>query len=88
MAFDGLNLYVSDTYNRRVVVYTPGVPNIPLGSALNAASLNIYAIGSVALGGTIAAKDTVTITINGTGYTYTVLAADTLGNSSPTRWPN
>ena len=31
LAFDGLNLYVSDTYNRRVVVYTPEPLNIPLG---------------------------------------------------------
>jgi uncharacterized protein (TIGR03437 family) len=80
MAFDGLNLYVSDTYNRRVVVYTPGVLNIPLGGQgiVNAASLNIYAIGSVIISGSINAKDTVTITINGTGYTYTVVSTDTL----------
>jgi len=74
----GNNLYVSDTYNRRVVVYSPGLPTIPLAAARNAASLNIYALGSVALTGTIVAKDTVTITINGKAYTYTVLAADTL----------
>jgi uncharacterized protein (TIGR03437 family) len=78
LAFDGLNLYVSDTYNRRVLVYTPGLLNIPLGAVLNAASLNIYAIGSVNISGAIVAKDTVTITINATNYTYTVLAADTL----------
>jgi uncharacterized protein (TIGR03437 family) len=80
LAFDGANLYVSDVYNRRIVVYTPAFPNIPLGAALNAASLNIYAIGSVAISGGIAAKDTVTITINGTDYTYTVVASDTLGS--------
>jgi uncharacterized protein (TIGR03437 family) len=81
LAYDGLNLYVADTYNRRVVVYTPGILNIPLGGygVLNAASLSIHAIGSVAISGGIAAKDTVTVTINGTGYTYTVVAADTLG---------
>jgi uncharacterized protein (TIGR03437 family) len=80
MAFDGLNLYVSDTYNRRVVVYTPGVLNIPLGGQgiVNAASLNIYAIGSVIIGGAINAKDYITITINGTPYTYTVVSTDTL----------
>jgi uncharacterized protein (TIGR03437 family) len=82
LAFDGLNLYVSDTYNRRVVVYTPGILNIPLGGqgVLNAASLNIYAIGTVAISGSITAKDTITITINSTGYTYTVLSTDTLGS--------
>jgi uncharacterized protein (TIGR03437 family) len=79
LAWDGQNLYVGDSYNRRVVVYTPGIPSIPLGAARNAASLNIYAIGAVTISGGIAAKDTVTITINGTAYPYTVVAADTLG---------
>jgi uncharacterized protein (TIGR03437 family) len=78
LAYDGLNLYVGDTYNRRVLIYTPGVLNIPLGGARNAASLNIYAIGSVVISGAIAAKDTVTITINTTPYTYTIVATDTL----------
>jgi uncharacterized protein (TIGR03437 family) len=84
LAWDGLNLYVSDTYNRRVVVYTAAPLNIPLSNARNAASLQIYALGSVAIEGTIEAKDTVSIEINtatcpGTGcYTYTVLATDTL----------
>ena len=77
LAWDGTNLYVSDTYNNRVVVYTAEPLNIPLGATLNAASLEIFAIGSVTLGGAISAKDTVTITIDGTGYTYTVLATDT-----------
>jgi uncharacterized protein (TIGR03437 family) len=78
LAFDGTNLYVGDTYNRRVLIFTPGVLNIPLGAARNAASLNIYAIGSVNISGGIAAKDTVTITINATPYTYTIVATDTL----------
>ena len=78
LAWDGSNLYVSDTYNRRVVVYTAEPLNIPLGATLNAASLEIFALGSVTVGGVISAKDTVTITVDGTGYTYTVLAADTL----------
>ncbi|MDP9055128.1 MAG: hypothetical protein M3N93_12650 [Acidobacteriota bacterium] len=80
LAYDGLNLYVGDTFNRRVVVYTPGIPNIPLGGrgVLNAASLTISALGSVAMTGSIKAKDTVTVTIAGTGYTYTVVSSDTL----------
>ena len=84
LAWDGLNLYVSDTYNRRVVVYTAAPLNIPLAAARNAASLQIYALGSVLMEGTIEAKDTVSIEINtstcpGTGcYTYTVLSTDTL----------
>jgi len=83
LAWDGLNLYVSDTYNRRVVVYTAEPLNIPLAAVRNAASLQIYALGSVAIAGTIEAKDTVSIEINtstcpGSGcYTYTVLSTDT-----------
>jgi len=72
------NLYVSDTYNRRVVVFTPGVLNIPLNGVRNAASLKIYAFATILIQGSINAKDTVTITINGTAYTYTIVAADTL----------
>lgn len=71
------NLYVSDTYNRRVSVFSPGPLNIPLGSIFNAASQQIYAIGSVLITGGINAKDTVTITISGTNYVYTVVATDT-----------
>ncbi len=87
LAWDGSNLYVSDTYNNRVVVYTPEPMNIPLAAVRNAASLQIYAIGSVIVGGTITAKDTLTIGINVTCtagettagcYTYTVTSSDTL----------
>jgi uncharacterized protein (TIGR03437 family) len=78
LAWDGGNLYVSDTYNRRIVVYTPGVLGIPLAAVRNAASLEIYAIGSVNISGTVVAKDTVTITVGGTAYTYTIVADDTL----------
>ncbi len=88
LVWDGVNnLYVSDTYNNRVVVYSPGVPNIPLAAARNSASLEIYALGSVVIGGTINAKDVVTIGINNTActsgqttdgcYSYTIVAADT-----------
>lgn len=80
LAYDGLNLYVGDSYNRRVVVYTPGNPSIPIGGlgVLNAASLAIEATATVTVEGTISAKDQLTITINGTGYEYTVLSTDTL----------
>ena len=79
LAWDGTNLYVSDGYNRRVVVHSMGVPNVPLNGIRNAASLEIYALGSVSISGSVQAKDVVTATINGTAYSYTVVAADTLG---------
>jgi uncharacterized protein (TIGR03437 family) len=78
LAWDGTNLYVSDTFNRRVVVYSMGVPNIPLDGIRNAASINIYAIGTIDIAGTIAAKNTATVTINSATYTYTVTDSDTL----------
>lgn len=78
LAWDGSNLYVSDTYNNRVVIYTAEPMNIPLGAIFNAASMEIFAIGSVSLAGTVTAKDTITITIDTATYTYTVLSTDTL----------
>ncbi|HVW87666.1 MAG TPA: hypothetical protein VHB50_23425, partial [Bryobacteraceae bacterium] len=60
LAWDGTNLYVSDGYNRRIVVHSMGVPNVPLNGIRNAASLEIYALGSVTIAGSVQAKDTVT----------------------------
>src|SRR5262249_39141004 len=77
LAWDGTNLYVADTYNRRVMIYTPAEPNIPQQGVRNAASFEIFALAGVTLGGTIHEGDVVTITINGTDYKYTVVKADT-----------
>jgi hypothetical protein len=63
LAWDGTNLYVSDTFNRRINVYSVGANVIPYQGIRNAASLNIYALGNVALSDTITANDSVTITI-------------------------
>ncbi len=78
LAFDGTNLYVSDPYNRRVEVFTPGDTPLGTNSVLNWASEIIRQEGVVTLAGTITANDTVTITIQGTNYTYTVKTGDTL----------
>ena len=89
IAYDGTSLYITDTYNRRVLVHTPGIQNIPLNGVNNAASLAIYAVGSITFSGTITAGNTVTITIGCTGgppacivatvaYVHTVVTADTL----------
>jgi uncharacterized protein (TIGR03437 family) len=77
LAWDGVNLYVSDTYNRRVLVYTAAPLNIQLAGARNAASLQIYALGSVAIGGTIQDKDTITIEINVPASTTTTTVTAT-----------
>ncbi len=83
LAWDGTNLYVSDPANRRVLVFTAGEPLVPINGVRNAASREIFALGSVTLGGTITEGDVVKLTITGTSgtaieYDYTMLKDDTL----------
>ena len=63
LAWDGGNLYVADTFNRRVVVYTPGDFQLPVAAVRNAASPFVYAEGRVTIGGTPEDNDTLTVTI-------------------------
>lgn len=77
LAFDGTNLYAADPYNRRITVYTVAPNTLPYQAVVNTANPNIYATGSVTIGGTINNGDIVTIMINSTQYTYTVKATDT-----------
>ena len=79
LAWDGTNLYAADPFDRRVLVYTPAQPLIPINGVTNAASLAVYAIGTVDFGGTVTAGDIITVTINGTDYNYTVVTDDNLG---------
>ena len=80
LAWDGVNLYVSDTYNRRINVYSMGLPAIPYTGVRNAASFEIYAVGSVALGGKVKENDSITLKIVDKEYTYKVIKNDTFGN--------
>ncbi|MGP0076288.1 MAG: IPT/TIG domain-containing protein [Bryobacteraceae bacterium] len=96
LAWDGTNLYVSDPFDVRVMVFTLGTPSIPITGVTNSASLNTYAVGTVSLTGTITTSDTVTIEVSsanvatgtcppasGAGYlcyTYTVKSTDTLAS--------
>ncbi|HWB86130.1 MAG TPA: hypothetical protein VG675_18445 [Bryobacteraceae bacterium] len=77
LAWDGTNLYVSDTYNRRILVYSVGENVLPFTAVRNAASFDIHAVGSVQLTGSIQTNDSVTITINDTDYTYKIVDGDT-----------
>jgi uncharacterized protein (TIGR03437 family) len=77
LAWDGQNLYVTDPSNFRVLVFTPEQAVVQQNGVVNSASLAIYAIGTVAISGTITAGDTITVTIDGTNYTYTVVTGDT-----------
>ena len=81
LAWDGTNLYVSDPNSRRVLVFTPESNQLQNDSVVNWASEIIRQEGTVGIGvksgGTITANDTVTVTISGTAYTYTVKTGDT-----------
>ncbi len=77
LAWDGTNLYVSDPYDRRVLVYTQTDINLPPGNMLNAASLETFAVGGILFGGTITTGEVVNITIGGASYSYTVQKNDT-----------
>jgi len=77
------NLYVADTYNQRVLVYTMAQQDLPYNAVVNTASIIIYALDPVTIGGTIKAGDTVALTIGisttttTASYTYTVQNGDT-----------
>ena len=69
---------MTDPFNRRVMVFSRADVGIPINSVVNWASEIIRQEGVVVIGvGTIAANDTVSITIAGTAYTYTIKAGDT-----------
>lgn len=78
LAWDGTNLYVTDPFDRRVMVFTPANAVVPINGIRNGASQSVYAIGSVSFGGSITANDSVTITIQGTAYKYTITKDDTV----------
>jgi hypothetical protein len=84
MAWDGTNLYVSDTYNSRITVYSMGANTVPYQGVVNAASLAIYANGSVTISGTIQAGDVVTINIGGTASTDSAGNPTTIGGANYT----
>ncbi len=63
LAWDGENLFVGDTYNRRVVLYSPGEFSLPLTAVRNAASPEVYAVGSVVFSGELKKDDELSIKI-------------------------
>ncbi len=78
LAWDGANLFASDPYDRRILVYTPGDVVLPINAITNAFSRAVFAVATVDLAGTITVDNTVTITIQGTDYTYKIVKDDTL----------
>lgn len=92
LAWDGTNLYVSDSFNRRVVVYTPGDFFLPLTAVRNAPNPNVYSAGSFVFTGTIREGDEITLSIGSNidldeegdpkkiDYKYKIVADDTAEN--------
>ncbi len=82
LAWDGTNLYVTDPYDRRVLVFTPAASLVPPDGVRNAASLAVYAVGSIVFTQAPKSGDKLTITITGpnqstgTDYSYTAQAND------------
>lgn len=78
LAWDGANLYIADPYNRRVLVYTPAPRLIADTGVRNAASREIFAVGTINFDGIATEGEKVTIKINydendteNTSYSYT-----------------
>ena len=76
LAWDGTNLYVADPFDRRVVVFTPEQPLVPVDGIRNAASLAIYAVGAVTFTTAPKEGDKLTLTIGDKEYSYTAGAND------------
>ena len=78
LAWDGTNLFVSDPFDRRVLVFSAGLAGIPVTGITNSASRTVAALGAIAFSGTVTKGDSITVTINTADYKYTVVANDTL----------
>lgn len=81
LATDGLNLYVADPYNRRVLVFTPGRKLIADTGVRNSASRDIFAVGTFSIGGTATEGEEIVLKIKETEYKYKFVKDDTLANA-------
>ena len=94
LAWDGTNLYVSDTFNVRIMIFSIGENALPISGVRNSASREIFALGNVTLGGTLTAKDTVTVSVatdsttTAKDYTYTVTSDDAASTDVTTTLQN
>ena len=84
LAWDGTNLFVSEAFSRRVLVFT-AASSPTLIAPRNAASMEVFAGALINFTATPKAGDVVTVDItdalgNVGAYTYTVVTGDTLGN--------
>ena len=72
LAFDGRNLYVTDPFNRRIMVFTMGERRIPNSGVRNSASREIFAVGAVTFSGEVKENQEPIIKIGEKEYKYKV----------------
>lgn len=77
LAWDGTNLYVSDVYNRRILVFTAADPKVPYTGVRNSASRAVYAVGVITLAGTIKENQELTLKVKDKEYKYKTAKDDT-----------
>ncbi len=80
LAWDGTNLYVSDTFNRRIVVFSTHDQPLPFTAVRNLASRDVFATASIIFDGNLNQNDEVTITVSGRQYKYKFIRDDTFAN--------
>jgi hypothetical protein len=80
LAWDGSNLFVSDPFNRRILVFTPGDQPLPANGVRNAASGAIFALGGVAFTQDPAENDEATLKIGEKEYKYKAVKDDKIEN--------
>ncbi|MDZ4802060.1 MAG: hypothetical protein SGI92_28220 [Bryobacteraceae bacterium] len=79
LSWDGTNLYVSDPFNRRVVVYTPADLPLPVTGVRNAASRDIFALTAVTFVTAPKENDEITLKLAGDKeYKYKAVKDDTI----------
>ena len=72
LAFDGRNLYVTDPFNRRVMVFTMAERKIQNSGVRNAASKEIFSVGAVTFTGEVKENQEPVIKIGAKEYKYKV----------------
>jgi len=78
LAWDGLNLYASDPFNRRVLMYTLSERRVPNTGVRNAASRDVFASNTISFSGTVKVGDAISFKVKDREYKYTVVTNDTI----------
>ncbi|MBM3811766.1 MAG: hypothetical protein FJW20_09030 [Acidimicrobiia bacterium] len=80
LAWDGTNLYASDPFNRRVMVFTASARTVPNTGVRNSASREIFAVGAITFQGEVRENDEITIKIGEREYIYKAVRNDNFTN--------